>query len=106
MLAGFNVLELGVSLVAFLSLGMVMAITSSHTALLILVDGLGALVGGCGSTGFLLKCLLGMQCNVCFRYFNRERGLDLLGLALVLDPSPGLNTKSSHYPYAGAKGLQ
>jgi len=45
MLAGFNGLELGVGLIAFISLTLVAIITSSPVALLILIVGLGAIIG-------------------------------------------------------------
>lgn len=59
MVAGFNGLELGVGIVAFTSLTIVAAVTASHTALLILVGGLGALIGAIFLNWCPAKILIG-----------------------------------------------
>lgn len=59
MLAGFNGMEVGVGLVAYLSLACVACIASSWTALLILIGGAGALVGALWFNWFPAKVLIG-----------------------------------------------
>lgn len=59
MLAGFNGMELGVGVVAFASLMIVACVTASHTALLILIGGLGALLGAIWFNWCPAKILIG-----------------------------------------------
>lgn len=59
MLAGFNGMEVGVGLIAYSSLAIVAMVTGSHTALLILVGGVGALVGALWFNWCPAKILIG-----------------------------------------------